>query len=362
MMQNKQTGSFFNFNPSSNYRIEIKHHIIFWSVYFLFNTIRWGSYYHDYWYSLKANLLGFPIHMTLCYFNIYYLMPRLIYRKKFILYTVCIILAIYVMVLIKFYLTYFLISTNVWPEGPEETTTLSFNYIIQMMLGELYVVSFVTAIKITADWLREHKRAADLEKVQLETELRFLRTQVSPHFFFNTLNNIYSLSIEQSKKTPETILKLSELMRYLLYETKQRKQSLSKEILCLQNYLDLERIRYGDSLKIKMNISGDIEGKKIPPMLLLSFIENCFKHGANKNIDGVRIDMDFDVQGDFLYFKVANTMPKECHREHSGDQAGGIGIKNVKKRLALGYKKHEYDLNIYEKDNRFIVELKIKVG
>ncbi|UGU17387.1 histidine kinase [Sinomicrobium kalidii] len=362
MIQKKQIGRFFDFNSATNYRIAIKHHIIFWSVYFFFNTLRWGSYYHDYWYSLKANIVGFPIHMTLCYLNIYYLMPRLIYRKKFILYTAGILLAIYLMVLLKFYLTYFLISTNVWPEGPEETTTLSLNYVVQMMLGELYVVSFVTAIKITADWLREHKRASDLEKVQLETELRFLRTQVSPHFFFNTLNNIYSLSIERSKKTPETILKLSELMRYLLYETKQRKQSLTKEILCLQNYLDLERMRYGDSLKINMEISGDIEGKKIPPMLLLSFIENCFKHGANKNIDEVKIDIDFNVEGDFLYFKVANTLPKERCTEPPAKQSGGIGIKNVKKRLALGYKKNEYELNIHEADNRYIVALKIKVS
>ncbi|MBC9797840.1 sensor histidine kinase [Sinomicrobium weinanense] len=362
MIQQKQIGRFLNFNSSTNYRISTKHHIIFWLVYFLFNTLRWGSYYHDYWYSLKTNIIGFPIHMTLCYFNIYFLMPKLIYRKKFVLYTAGILLAIYLMVLLKFYLTYFLISTNVWPEGPEETTTLSLNYVVQMMLGELYVVSFVTAIKITANWLREHKRATDLEKVQLETELRFLRTQVSPHFFFNTLNNIYSLSMEQSKKTPETVLKLSELMRYLLYETKQRKQSLSKEILCLQNYLDLERMRYGDSLNINMNISGDIEGKKIPPMLLLSFIENCFKHGANKNIDEVKIDIDFNVEGDFLYFKVANTLPKEEFRNHSEKPAGGIGIKNVKKRLALGYKENEYDLDIYEKDNRYIVELRIKVS
>lgn len=364
MAKNEKSGTFFDFNLSANYRIETKHHIIFWLVYFLFNTLRWGSYYHDYWYSLKANIVGFPIHMTLCYFNLYYLMPKLIYRKKFVSYTAGIFLAIFVMVLVKFYLTYFLISTNVWPEGPEETTTLSFNYVMQMMLGELYVVSFVTAIKITADWLREHKRASELERVQLETELRFLRTQVSPHFFFNTLNNIYSLSIEQSKKTPETILKLSELMRYLLYETKQRKQSLSKEILCLQNYLDLERMRYGDSLKINMEISGDIEGKKIPPMLLLSFIENCFKHGANKNIEEVCIDIYFLVEGDYLYFKVANTMPLQPFENMSpaGKPSGGIGIKNVKKRLALGYKKHEYDLNIYEKDHKYIVDLKIKVG
>ncbi|RAV30884.1 sensor histidine kinase [Sinomicrobium soli] len=362
MTHRKQMGRLFDFDGRINYRIATKHHVIFWLIYFSFNTLRWGSYYHDYWYSLKANAIGFPIHMALCYFNIYYLMPKLIYRKKFVLYSFGILLAIFVMVLVKFFLTYFLISTNVWPEGPEETTTLSFNYVTQMMLGELYVVSFVTAIKITADWLREHKRAADLEKVQLETELRLLRTQVSPHFFFNTLNNIYSLAIEQSGKTPETILKLSELMRYLLYETKQRRQSLIKEILCLQNYLDLERMRYGDSLKIIMNLSGDLEGKKIPPMLLLSFIENCFKHGANKSIDQIVIEIDFRIEGDFLYFRAANTLPPDTGEETSSRKPGGIGIKNVRKRLELGYQRNEYELDIRKEKNWYIVLLKIKVS
>lgn len=228
-----------NLNSSTDYKITLRHHVIFWIVYFVFNTLRWGSYYDDYLFSLKTNLLGFPIHILLSYFNIYYLMPKYVYKRKFWSFSVLILLALFVMLLVKYSLTYLLISHNVWPEGPEVTTQLTLNYAVTMMLGELYVISFATAIKVTIDWLRERKRLADLEKLQLETELRFLRTQISPHFFFNTLNNIYSLSIEKSDKAPQTILKLSELMRYLLYETKPRKQSIKKEIICLQNYLDL---------------------------------------------------------------------------------------------------------------------------
>ena len=108
--------------------------------------------------------------------------------------------------------------------------------------------------------------------MQSETELKFLRTQISPHFFFNTLNNIYSLAIEKSEKTPKIILKLSELMRYLLYETRTKRQRLEQEIICIQNYLELESIRYGKLLEIDMKISGDIMNKKIAPILLLSFV------------------------------------------------------------------------------------------
>lgn len=342
--------------------IKIRHHIIFWSIYFLFNTLRWGSYFNDYSYSIKTNLIGFPIHMTLCYLNIYVFMPKFVFKKKYITFVALIIASLFVMLIVKFNLTYYLVSENVWPEGTEVISKLTFNYSVDMMIGELYVITFVTAIKITMDWLKEHKRLTDLEKLQLETELLFLRSQISPHFFFNTLNNIYSLSLENSNKTSKIIIKLSELMRYLLYETKKKKQSLEKEIVCIQNYLDLERIRFDENLEVNMTISGDIKNKKIAPILLLSFIENAFKHGANKNIGKIRIDIDFNIIGDFLYFSISNPLPTLTNFEQKVEVSEGIGLQNVKKRLSLGYKSDEYNLEIKDSNNLFLVELKIKVS
>ena len=352
-----------NLSISSDYRSEllVKHHIIFWSIYFIFNTFRWGSYFNDYIFSIKTNLVGFPIHMALCYMNIYVLMPYFIYKKKFTFYAILLIGCLYLMLLVKFYLYYFLVSSNVWPEGPEIIESITLNYAVDMMIGELYVITFVTAIKLTFDWIKEHKRLTDLEKLQLETELRFLRTQISPHFFFNTLNNIYSLSLENSPKAPKTILKLSELMRYLLYQTKEKRQEVVKEIVCIQNYLDLERIRHGAYLTVNMDISGDIKDKKIAPMLLLSFIENAFKHGANKNLEPIEINIDFKVVGDFLYFRVSNPISKVKNLNTINTEMGGIGIPNAKKRLALGYKEDEYELSIKEENEIYIVELKLKV-
>jgi hypothetical protein len=340
--------------------ISAKNHLVFWLIYFTFNTLRWGSYYGDFWLSLKGNLVEFPIHIVLCYSTIYLLIPKLIYKRKFILFSGIIILFIFGLTFFKYQLTYWFVSQNVWLEGPEKTVDFTFNYALVMMLGEFYVLSFVTAIKITADFLRESSRAARLEKAQMETELRFLRSQISPHFFFNTLNNIYSLSLEQSTKTPDVVLKLSELMRYLVYETKPNKQSLKKELHCIQNYLDLERIRYGELLNIDLSISGDIEGKKIAPMLLIPFVENAFKHGANKNIGEVCIKIDFIINDGFLYFKIRNTATSEAYvpKLHT---TGGIGIENVKKRLELGYAKEEFQLEIHNLKNEFIVDLKLKL-
>lgn len=348
-------------NVNKEYEITLRYHVIFWTIYFLFNTFRWGSYFDDYLYSLKTNIIGFPIHMTLCYLNIYVLMPFFIFRKKYFSYVVLVLSAIFLMVLLKFNLTYFLVSMEIWPEGPEIINHMTLNYTIDMMIGELYVMTFVTAIKITMDWLREHKRVTNLEKLQLETELQFLRTQVSPHFFLNTLNNIYALAIEKSNRAPKVIIKLSELMKYMLYETKVRRLSLEKEILCVQNYLDLERIRTGEKLEIDMEISGDITDKTIAPMIILSFVENAFKHGVNKNIGHVIVSVKFKIEGDFLYFSITNPKPALTKFSKKEKPSGGIGLVNVKKRLALGYKSNEYNLTIKDQKDIFVVELKIKV-
>ncbi|MFT6369157.1 MAG: two-component system LytT family sensor kinase [Maribacter sp.] len=362
MQINESVGEFLGkTGSSSNYGIKYWHHIVFWGLYFLFNILRWSSIHDDFIYSLKTNLIGFPIHMILAYFNVYYLMPKLVYTQKYFLYTLGIVLAIFVMLLVKYNLTYYLVGTDVWPEGPEETNTLTFGYAVQTMIGEVYVISFFTAIKLTIDWLKESSKFHDLERRQLQTELRFLRSQVSPHFFFNTLNNIYSLTLEKSDKAPEVILKLSELMRYLLYATKKRKQDLTSEIECIQNYIDLERIRFDDSLKVDMHISGELNNCKIAPMLLIPLVENCFKHGASKNIGKMHITIDLEVTNSFMTFNIANTIPNGNTSRDLPTRAGGIGLSNVKKRLELGYNQSDYDLNIFEENNMFNVILKLKV-
>ena len=362
MQITEQLDRLFKEDDSQTYRITYKHHIIFWSVYFIFNTLRWSSVHNDFEYSLKTNLLGFPIHMALAYFNIYYLMPKFIYTKKYGRYTLLMLLSLFLMLLAKYNLTYYLVSTNVWPEGPEAVESLTFDYAITTMLGELYVIGFVTAFKITVDWIHEHHKLHELEKRQLTTELKFLKSQVSPHFFFNTLNNIYALTLEKSDKAPQTVLKLSELMRYLLYGTKNQHQQLTNEIECIQNYVELERIRFNDTVKIDIQIKGNPDDRTIAPMLLIPFVENCFKHGANKNIGKTYIAIDIEITDTDLVFMVSNTMPQSTEEPPNGSAIGGIGLSNVKKRLELGYDPKDYHLSIYEKDNMFNVLLKLKTN
>lgn len=355
-----QLPQFFTLNAASGYRVLPIHHLVFWSVYLLFNFLRWGSYHGDYMLSLKGNAVGFPIHIALSYFVILYLVPKFLKTRRFIGFICSLFAAILVMVIIKYQLTKFLVSTNVWPEGPGETFKLNFNYVLTMMLGEFYVIAFVTAIKMILDWMREHSRATNLEKTTLEAELQLLKTQIAPHFLFNTLNNIYALTLEKSAKASETILKLSDLMRYMLYDSQESKQDLRKELLCIENYLDLERIRSGANLDVDLEISGDMEGEKISSMLLIPFVENAFKHGANKSNDPVKIKISIKVLDGFLLFSISNTIPSKL-TDSTIVRPGGIGISNVRKRLELGYQEQEYDLKNYQENNTYKVELKLKL-
>ncbi|TVZ14794.1 sensor histidine kinase [Maribacter sp. MAR_2009_72] len=361
MAAKKKINDIIESKGSESYKIHYKYHIIFWSIYILFNTLRWGSLHNDYVYSIKTNLIGFPIHMALAYFNVYFLMPVFVFNKRYLEYTLAILGSLALMLVVKFNLTYYLIDTNVMPEASEVVNSITLNYAIVTMFGELYVVSFVTAIKITIDWLREHQKLHELETRQLTSELSFLRSQVSPHFFFNTLNNIYSLTLEKSNRAPEVVLKLSELMRYLLYAARKNKQDLQSEIELIQNYLDLEKIRFNDSLTINMNITGNLDNKRIAPMLLIPFVENSFKHGANKTIEPMTIDINIAVKEKKLYFEIANPIPETLVMNRLAEEEGGIGLSNVKKRLELGYRPDEYELNITTTNNIFKVFLKLNV-
>ena len=358
-MKKEGVVSLWERNNFDDFKITYWHHILFWTLYFIFNTLRWGSYFDDYDYSFKTNILSFINHISLAYLNIYYLMPKFVYKRKFKTYILSVFICLLAALILRYTLTYSLVSTNVWPEGPEPIDRITLNYAVQMMLGELYVMSFVTAIKITIDWLREKNKLIELEKRQLASELKFLRTQVSPHFFFNTLNNIYSLSLEKSDNAPELILRLSKLMRYLIYGTKEPLQPLKREIEIIQDYIELERVRFDNALKIHLNVQGDFEEALIPPMLLIPLVENAFKHGANKSLDQVCIAIDFKVLENILYFKVSNTIPSPIST--SDQEIGGIGLKNVRKRLKLAYDRKDYDFKVFSSGKQFSVSLNLKV-
>ena len=233
--------------------------MIFWLVYFTFNVIRWGSYFNDYWYSIKSNLVEFPIHIIVVYINVYYLIPKFILRKKYWTYLSYLASILILVYLVRTGLNYFLVSKDIWPEAEDSGKFLELNHVIAVVLGELYVVGFVTAIKLVIDWAIEKRKNEKLAKLQLSTELKYLRTQIQPHFFFNTLNNLYALTLKKSENAPRLVLKLSEMMQYVLYEVNNSKADLLLEINHINNYIDIEQLRFKDRIECEMDITGKLK-------------------------------------------------------------------------------------------------------
>jgi LytS/YehU family sensor histidine kinase len=232
----------------------------------------------------------------------------------------------------------------------------SFNHILTHVLGELYVLAFATSIKLTVDWVFEKRKAEQLVKLQLKTELNYLKTQIQPHFFFNTLNNLYALTLEKSNVAPSVVLKLSDIMQYVLYDVQESQIRLYDEISYIQNYIDLERLRFGERIHSNTDIKGSIDDVKVPPLLFLPFIENCFKHGAKEN-EKVQVNISFEILNNrTLFFTVENnfsTLVKVKNRP-------GIGIQNVKRRLELLFKSN-FQLNTTINEQTYSVQLKIPI-
>jgi sensor histidine kinase YesM len=252
-----------------------------------------------------------------------------------------------------------LVTKNIWPEADTSQQAFTFNHIIAVTLGEIYVVALATAIKLTVDWIYERKRVEELQKEQLQTELNFLKSQIQPHFFFNTLNNLYALTLEKSDIASSVVLKLSDMMQYVLYDVKEPLIRLFDGILYIQNYLDLERLRFGDRIQSSTNIIGSIEDVKVPPLLFLPFIENCFKHGA-KNNDTIVVNISFENRNNkWLIFRVENSFVK-LNESEKASKKSGIGIKNVTRRLELLFNKN-FDLKTTIENNMYCVQLKIPI-
>lgn len=341
---------------NTSYRIPIKYHFIFWISYFTLNVIRWGSYYEDYWYSFKSNIVTVTLGMLLAYFHVYFLLPKFLFKKKIVSYVFFFIIGLIIFYIVRTELIFVFINENVWPESQTPQRAYAFNHILVVFLIGIYDVGLATTIKLTTDWIINRKRIETLQETQLKTELQFLKAQIQPHFFFNTLNNLYALTLEKSKQAPEVVLKLSEIMEYILYDAKEPRIRLLNEINYIQNYIDLEKLRYGDKVEVQINMQGELEMLSVPPLLFLPFIENCFKHGTVEN-NKLNVVIDFEVTNkNILNFRVVNnynlfTQVKKNH---------GIGNKNVLRRLELLYKDN-FTLNIKTEKQNYIVDLRIQL-
>jgi len=225
---------------------------------------------------------------------------------------------------------------------------------IKFLFGSLPAVFFFLFKMTKENYAKENKLVA-LEKEKKTAELNFLKAQINPHFLFNTLNNIYALSKKKSEETPEMILKLSEILDYTIYECNVDRVPLSREWELIENYADLQALRHQDQMTIVMN--QDIQNEKayVAPLILISLVENAFKHGLKGRREGAIIDVSLLEKNGELIFKIYNT-----RNEKSSTNNRGIGLKNLKRQLELQYAKR-YSLEVLEKDTSYLVTLKLNL-
>jgi hypothetical protein len=239
---------------------------------------------------------------------------------------------------------------------PTEQKSLFMIFTDNLIIGFL-VVAAGTTIKLLSQWLNEENRRKDLEKEQLKTELALLRHQVSPHFFMNTLNNIHALIDIDTETAKDAVIRLSTLMRYLLYDTAQGQTSLKKEVDFIESYITLMKLRFSKKVKITLDIPQSIPDIQIPPMLFISFLENAFKHGVSYQTDSYVI-FRLETTDNQLNLLIQNS--KHKNSEKFDKSYSGIGMTNIKKSLELLFK-NKYTLNVNENDKEFKVELSIPI-
>jgi len=221
----------------------------------------------------------------------------------------------------------------------------------------VYIASLVLAIKFFQNYLYEQQRNQTLAQQKVEAELKYLRNQIQPHFLFNTLNNIYGMMLSNDKNAADYMVKLSDLLSYMLYDSNTKTVALSKEIEMLDSFIELERLRYNRKLEFNYSKTNLSPFLKIPPLLLIPFVENAFKHGPAKEEGNSFINIQIETQNKILYFSVENS-----YSDHSSstDIQSGIGLENVRKRLEILYP-DKYTLNMIKADV-FEVSLMIELN
>ncbi|RYY67132.1 MAG: hypothetical protein EOO13_14930 [Chitinophagaceae bacterium] len=335
-------------------------HCLFWcfqGVIYTFNYVR-GD---DYVMSIKTTLLLMPLHMMFTYTQIYVLIPRLLLRRKiaqYILYTLLFTQLMYSINLVYYsFVVYPLASglvctffkwEQLWTFNPNELKT-AFSFFM--------ICGLAVSVKLLKKWYQENTRNQRIEKEKLTMELDMLKAQVHPHFLFNTLNNLYALTLSKSDKAPLAVSNLADLLRYMLYECNEREVPLDKEITVLNKYMELEKLRYGNRIELSFSCTGDTRRLRIAPLILLPFVENSFKHGVSEQLEKCWVNLHLHAEGDHFSFNLSNSRSHELPQSASG----GIGLQNIRKRLDLMYP-GQYTMTINEEAEIYAVKLQMKLA
>lgn len=320
----------------------LNRHIAFWGIYYVFSLL---TYFHPFfgktsfesWVVVEIKEVFWHVitQMIFCYTVLYFLLPKYLNRKKYVAFgflTLILSVTIYGLSYVEQF--YFFSRIHADAHIPFLTPQLLAWYCFICFIS-YYPIStgLAMAFKMLKNFYIKQSENQLLTRENANAELQLLKAQVHPHFLFNTLNNIYSFSLNNNIQAPKLVKNLSDTLQYMITDCDAAMVPLSKEIKMIYDYIDLEKIRYGNRLNMQIEISGNIENKLIVPLLMIPFIENSFKHGPSRMIGDVWITLFLQADETMLHFTLTNSKPSE----DVAKAKGGIGLNNVKKRLDLLY-------------------------
>jgi len=294
-------------------------------------------------------------NIPLFYFNTEFLLRKILKKRGVLIYIILLVISLLVMLwfheeLFKWFFPEMANGGGQRGNGFRRGTSL------RIIFQLLFIVAIGISYRFLSDNMTDQEVKKEEENERLKSELSFLRSQISPHFMFNVLNSIVSLSRRKPEMVEPVVIKLSELMRYMIYETSDSKVSIDKEFSYLESYIELQRLRFGNDIKIDFKHNLSTSPSSIEPMLLIPFVENAFKHGVGM-VQNPSIDIELNDDKKSLFFSVRNQVSKQ--NSEIKDESSGIGLANVRRRLELLYP-DQHELKIDEKEDSYLVELTIK--
>ena len=343
----------------------IKRHLLFWAIFYIYQVVRMSFLFPPDQILKKAPLILITalmwgvLHLVIIsYTVVYYLVPKFFVKKKYVLFTVGVLLLFIgvfgLNILYNLITKQFAHAIGTTPQQPYIFLRGS---IIRMFGNAPLICGLLLSLKTLKTWHQKQVENETLTREKANAELQLLKAQIHPHFLFNTLNNIYSFTLTKSPLAAELVQKLSDMLGYMITDCDDSMVPLEKEIHLIKDYIGLEKVRYGDRLDIQMHVNGECKNKMIAPLLMIPFVENCFKHGASVMRGKQWMQLSIHVNNNVLYFNLTNSKP--LHPVNSKSK-NGIGLLNVKKRLALLYPdKHELIINA--NDGVYNVQLQIEL-
>jgi two-component system, LytTR family, sensor kinase len=306
-------------------------HLSAWTIYILLYATIWREPDKGFGQALIYHLLLLPPKLFLVYASLLYLVPRFLMKKKCGYFAVTLVLlSLSSAVLNQLYLHFVLKSVSVNERFWD----------IEMITKRLTFLNSPLLFALTFEGIKLNMQ---LSREKLNAELALLKNQLQPHFFFNTLNNLYSLVLQKSDLAPELILKLSGMMRYILYDSNKETVKLEEEVDFITNYIAIEKIRYGKRVKVTVDVPESLPSIQFPPLILFTFIENSFKHGVAQEIEEGWIELKLAIEEDTMIYKVKNSLPNLTSNSQM-ETREGIGLKNIRQRLEILYgDKHQFN-------------------